>query len=110
MGFFVAFFVLLAGALTIATASIGLDCINKRGDYTDQQREANKGYLTVMLALAIGVVLVSFYLFYDTYSEYIAAKIAKAAEKSEVKAEVKADVKTDVKTGNPQSGGFRKRK
>lgn len=82
MGFFTAFFILLAGALTIATASLGLDCINKRGDYSEQQRESNKGYLTVMLSLAIGVVLVSFYAFYDAYLKYAEEAAAKAAAKA----------------------------
>jgi uncharacterized membrane protein YeaQ/YmgE (transglycosylase-associated protein family) len=67
MGIATAFSYLVFGALVLATAAIGLDCINSGGQYKNEtQKGSNRGYLIASLIGAIIVILLGFLqLFFD---------------------------------------------
>lgn len=79
MGYLQAFITVVIGALAIATAAIGIDCMRKEPKYDTQAlKDSNVGYLTVALAMGILVVLFGFYEGYNSYAAATKAALAAA--------------------------------
>lgn len=72
MGYLSAFITILIGALAIATAAIGVDCMNRKPEYESEGlRESNKGYLYIALGLASLAVILGFYEWYSTFTSSV---------------------------------------
>jgi hypothetical protein len=70
MGYLSAFMIILIGVLAIATAAIGVDCMNRNPEYESEGlKESNKGYLYIALGLASLTVFLGFYDWFTTFTK-----------------------------------------